>query len=138
MRETIRPDVLDFAPAPADMLADVLAGLSRRPKRLPSRYLYDAAGADLFERICELDEYDLARTETAILAGAAQEIAGRIGPRALLFEPGSGAGHKIRLLLAALDHLFEDLPERNDLRVLHRLASRSRLFHQLLVHGSRL
>ena len=47
--------------------ADVLAGLSQRQKTLPSRWLYDQRGSELFEEITGLDEYYLTRTETAIL-----------------------------------------------------------------------
>ncbi|MGH7135255.1 MAG: L-histidine N(alpha)-methyltransferase, partial [Pirellulales bacterium] len=36
---------------------DVLRGLSRRPKSLPSMYFYDEMGSHLFQRITELDEY---------------------------------------------------------------------------------
>lgn len=85
------------------MLADVLRGLSQRQKRLPTRYLYDERGARLFERICELDEYYLTRTEMNILRCTLPEIAALLGPRTLVFEPGSGAGEKIRLLLGGLD-----------------------------------
>ncbi len=37
--------------------ADVLAGLSQRQKTLPSRWLYDQRGSELFEEITGLDEY---------------------------------------------------------------------------------
>ncbi|HJY18760.1 MAG TPA: L-histidine N(alpha)-methyltransferase, partial [Xanthobacteraceae bacterium] len=37
--------------------ADILAGLSAKPKRLPPKYFYDAAGSALFERITQLPEY---------------------------------------------------------------------------------
>ena len=47
--------------------ADVLAGLSQPGKTLPSRWLYDQRGSELFEEITRLDEYYLTRTETAIL-----------------------------------------------------------------------
>ena len=43
----------------------VLAGLSRQPRAIPSRFLYDARGSGLFDRICELPEYYVTRTETA-------------------------------------------------------------------------
>lgn len=97
------PALVDRAPATEQMAADVLAGLARRPKQLPSRYLYDRRGAELFERICELDEYYLTRTEMGILERAMGEIAERVGPRALVFEPGSGASLKTRLLLRGLE-----------------------------------
>lgn len=83
--------------------ADVLRGLARRPRRIPSKYFYDARGSELFERICEQAEYYLTRTELAILETHVADIAAAIGPRALLVEYGSGAGIKTRLLLDALE-----------------------------------
>jgi hypothetical protein len=43
------------------MLRDVFLGLSGRQKSLPSKYLYDAIGSELFEIICNLPEYYPAR-----------------------------------------------------------------------------
>ena len=82
---------------------DVLAGLRATPKTLPPKLFYDDAGAALFERICELPEYYLTRAELEILEACAPELARHLGPRAVLVEYGSGAGMKVRLLLAALD-----------------------------------
>jgi L-histidine N-alpha-methyltransferase len=84
--------------------ADVLAGLSRPRKRLPAKYFYDAAGSGLFDRITELPEYYLTRTETGILREHAAAMAGRCGPRCLLIELGAGSLTKVRLLLDWLDH----------------------------------
>ena len=100
---TKEPDVQDHAQL-GRMRRDVLDGLSRSPKQLPSKYLYDARGAELFERICALPEYYLTRSETAILHAHAGDIADRVGPQALIIEPGSGNGEKTRLLLK---HLHE-------------------------------
>jgi len=96
------PQVHDLAPETEQMRRDVLAGLGRTPKRFPSQYLYDDRGARLFEQICELDEYYLTRTERAIMAENAADIRRCLGPRALLIEPGSGAGDKARALLASM------------------------------------
>lgn len=91
-------------PAPVDGFAvDVHRGLAQMPKRIASKYFYDARGSALFERICEQPEYYLTRTELAILQDNAAAIARAIGPRALLVEYGSGAGIKTRLLLDAMD-----------------------------------
>ncbi|WP_424283605.1 L-histidine N(alpha)-methyltransferase [Dokdonella sp.] len=81
----------------------MLHGLAQTPKRIPSKYFYDARGSQLFEEICAQPEYYLTRTELAILEENAAAIASAIGPRALLVEYGSGAGIKTRLLLDALD-----------------------------------
>lgn len=82
---------------------DVLAGLRLRPKRLPCRLLYDAAGAELFERITALDDYYPTRTELRLLDDQLPVIAWEIGPSARIIEPGSGAGIKTRRLLRALE-----------------------------------
>jgi L-histidine Nalpha-methyltransferase len=100
-RATASAPSVDAASAP--IAADVLGGLLATPKTLPPKLFYDARGAALFERICELDEYYLTRTELSILRRVAPEIARLAGPRCALVEYGSGAGVKIRLLLDALD-----------------------------------
>ena len=82
--------------------SDVIAGLARNDKHLPSKYFYDAHGAQLFEQICELPEYYPTRTEIAILRSHLPEIAASLGPRRWVVEPGSGSGLKTRLLLEAL------------------------------------
>ncbi|QJW95529.1 L-histidine N(alpha)-methyltransferase [Frigoriglobus tundricola] len=84
-------------------LADILTGLSRPQKRLPSKYFYDAAGSRLFDRITELPEYYPTRTELAIVTAHAAAMADRCGPRCLLIELGAGSLVKVRLLLDRLD-----------------------------------
>lgn len=92
------------ADAPARTVRDLaLAGLLADPKTLPPALFYDAAGARLFEQICELPEYYVTRTEVAILAAHAGEIAELAGPGAALVEYGSGAGVKVRHLLDQLE-----------------------------------
>ncbi|MGE0259917.1 MAG: L-histidine N(alpha)-methyltransferase, partial [Alphaproteobacteria bacterium] len=59
-------------------------------------------GSALFERICQVPEYYLTRTEIAILERYAGDIAERIGPHCRLVELGSGASVKVRILLRAL------------------------------------
>ena len=90
------------AAAAARFRIDVLAGLGGARKTLPCKYLYDERGSSLFERICELDEYYPTRTELAILAAHAGDMADRLGARCLLVEYGSGSGRKTRLLLDRL------------------------------------
>ncbi len=87
---------------------DVIAGLSATRKTLPSRWLYDDRGSELFERITALEEYYPTRTETAILRRHAAELAQLCGPGASLLEYGAGAGIKTEILLGALHapHLY--------------------------------
>lgn len=87
----------------SDFRDDVLVGLALPQKTIPSKHLYDDRGAELFDRICELDEYYPTRTELAIMERSAADLARLIGPRAMVVEPGSGAGIKTRLLLDALE-----------------------------------
>ena len=83
----------------ADELA---AGLQARPRAVAPKWFYDAAGSDLFERICELPEYYPTRTEFALLDRHAEAMAGLIGPGAEIVEFGAGASRKVRVLLDAL------------------------------------
>jgi L-histidine Nalpha-methyltransferase len=85
----------------AALRRDVLAGLTAAPKSLPPWLLYDPAGSALFDKITELPEYYPARTERAILAAHAGEIAAASRARVLV-ELGSGSSDKTRLLLDAL------------------------------------
>jgi dimethylhistidine N-methyltransferase len=101
-RTAARPHALT-RPSPLDEFrADVLAGLRRRPRELPCKYFYDARGSELFDRICELPEYYLTRTELAIMRRHAGEMADALGPGCLLVEYGSGSGLKTPLLLERL------------------------------------
>ncbi len=114
---------LDFAPREESFRDVALAGLTRHRKAIPCRFLYDARGSELFERICELPEYYVTRAETALLAERASEIAARVGPRARLIEFGSGASTKVRLLLSALDQLSSYVPIDISGSMLHQAAS---------------
>jgi L-histidine Nalpha-methyltransferase len=46
---------------------DVLDGLTRPFKEIAPKHFYDARGAELFDRICELEEYYPTRAEREIL-----------------------------------------------------------------------
>src|SRR5436305_6515200 len=80
---------------------DVLDGRPRPLKELPPRHFYDARGSELFDAICELPEYYPTRTERAILASCADEIAELTGAGELV-ELGSGSADKTRVLLTAM------------------------------------
>jgi L-histidine Nalpha-methyltransferase len=82
--------------------ADVVAGLTRLEKAIPPKYFYDMTGAALFDKICDLPEYYLTRTEVEILAAHAGELAELLGPDVTLVELGSGSSLKTGLLLDAL------------------------------------
>lgn len=89
-------------PCASPLARDVLEGLSRPQKAIPSRWLYDRRGSQLFEEITQLEEYYPTRTETAIFKAHAGEIAEALGPGAVLVEYGAGALVKTRILLDAM------------------------------------
>lgn len=93
---------IDLAPRAASVRQEVLDGLSTLPKSLPPKLFYDARGAELFRRICATPAYYPTRTEAAILASAAAEIAAAVGLGAVVTEPGAGEMRKIRILLPHL------------------------------------
>lgn len=101
---------LDWVPAANEFAEAVIDGLSSCPKTLPCRYFYDARGSELFEAITDLPEYYPTRTETAILAAHASDIADRIPDGAILVEFGSGSSRKTELLLAEMLDLAAYVP----------------------------
>ncbi len=84
------------------MAADVLRGLTDRPKWLPPKYFYDEEGSRLFDEITRLPEYYLTRAEEALLAALAPVLMRDLQPRDLV-ELGAGSLAKPRRLLAARD-----------------------------------
>jgi L-histidine Nalpha-methyltransferase len=80
---------------------DVLDGLTKPFKELPPKHFYDARGAELFDRICDLPEYYPTRAERSILERDAAELAALTGAVELV-ELGSGTAAKTRVLLDAL------------------------------------
>jgi L-histidine Nalpha-methyltransferase len=79
---------------------DVLHGLSEKPKRLPSRWIYDDEGSRLFSRICELQEYYPTRCEAEILAQHTPAILSQAGNLPLdIVDLGAGDGRKSGIVL---------------------------------------
>jgi dimethylhistidine N-methyltransferase len=89
---------------------DVVSGLTARPKRLPPKYFYDEAGAQLFEEITALPEYYPTRCELAILRERAADIARFFPEGSALVEFGSGSSRKVRILLAAAPTIAAYVP----------------------------
>lgn len=79
---------------------DILEGLRRIPKRLPSKYFYDETGDRLFQQIMHLPEYYLTRCETEILETHKDALLQAIVDRPFdLVELGAGDGLKTKILL---------------------------------------
>ena len=85
----------------ATLEADARAGLTASPKCLSPIWFYDERGSALFDEITRLPEYYPTRSERALLAAHATEIAALAGADTLV-ELGSGTSDKTRLLLDAL------------------------------------
>jgi L-histidine N-alpha-methyltransferase len=100
-QETITIDSYLHEGQERSLADDVLDGLTRPFKELPPKHFYDARGAELFDRICELPEYYPTRTERSILQAYAEQLA-RSTAAAELVELGSGTAAKTRVLLDAL------------------------------------
>jgi L-histidine N-alpha-methyltransferase len=102
---TLRYNVMPLTPAlrvDPQFESDVLDGLDDDQKHIPSIWLYDRRGSELFEEITEVAEYYPTRTETRLLAGLAPELESEIGGVHSLVEIGSGSSRKTRLLLAVV------------------------------------
>jgi uncharacterized SAM-dependent methyltransferase len=95
--------VLNREPASSDFLSEVITGLSSQPRTLPCKFFYDDRGAALFQKICELPEYYITRSELQILRLHGDTIASVLGEQIELIGLGTGAGTKTRILLAELE-----------------------------------
>jgi L-histidine N-alpha-methyltransferase len=78
---------------------DVLAGLAAPIRAIPSRWLYDRRGSELFEEITRLPEYYLTRTETPLLEAHSGEVGALVGSGSAIVEFGSGSSMKTRILI---------------------------------------
>jgi dimethylhistidine N-methyltransferase len=123
----------------SQFLDDVLVGLAMSPKRIPSKYLYDRRGSELFDQICELPEYYPTRTELKITRHYARQIAAQIGPRAMLVELGSGSSVKTRIVLNHLQEPVAYVPVDISYEHLYHAARQLSLIYPRLtilpVHG---
>src|SRR4051812_32693115 len=94
--------LLQIERAKQGFFEEIIRGLSAQPRKLPCKFFYDEQGAKLFQKICELPEYYITRTELQILRIHGAEIAERLGPQIELIGLGTGAGTKTRILLDEL------------------------------------
>ncbi len=118
-----------------DSLEEVLQGLSLHQKALPSRFLYDEAGSELFERITELPEYYVTRTETALLESCGPAISETVPAGAAVVEFGPGSSRKTELLLETLDHPLAYIPIEISTAALFPAARRiKQRFPRIFVH----
>ncbi len=93
----------DLEPPANDFLQDALCGLSAAPKTMSPKYFYDQKGSQLFDAICDTQEYYVTRTEIDLLQSLIPTLNKLAGPGADIVEYGSGASVKVRTLLEGLD-----------------------------------
>lgn len=94
---------LDCFPKDESLRSYAVKGLSKHPKEIASKFLYDQRGSELFDQICQQPEYYQTDSELEILGEYANAIVGIDSEPLLLFELGSGHSRKVR-------HLLEHLP----------------------------
>ena len=89
--------------AESKALEELRRHLSRTPREIPCKYLYDDRGSQLFEQITRLSEYFPTRTERALLEARAAAIIEGAGGASVtdMVELGSGAASKTVCLLDA-------------------------------------
>jgi L-histidine N-alpha-methyltransferase len=85
----------------AQLRREAREGLASIPKELRSRWVWDARGSALYDRIMNLPEYYLPAAERALLEEHAGDVARAARPRTVV-ELGSGSSVKTRILLDAL------------------------------------
>lgn len=97
----MKPQLIQLYQAdPAAIRAELLAGLAAPVAAIAPKYLYDALGARLFAAITELPEYYPTRTEAAIFAARADEMAQCLPPFESLVDLGAGNCEKAARLFA--------------------------------------
>ena len=109
------------------MLEEVITGLSKEQKTLPSKFFYDEKGSKLFDDITELEEYYPTRTERKILEENVSEIAEYLGEKVLLIEPGSGSSSKTKILLGNMDNICCYIPMDISGDYLYKVAEQLRI-----------
>jgi dimethylhistidine N-methyltransferase len=97
-----------LSPAPTNGATDSFAqamidGLTRKPKQTSPKWFYDARGSALFEQITALPEYELTRTEIALLNRHLPEMVAGLASGQVVVELGSGSSRKTPMLLRALN-----------------------------------
>jgi len=82
-----------------DPALSIMRTLWDQPRWLEAYHLYDDRGSELFEKICELPEYYLTRTENALLEQDAAKIIAAAPVRCIV-ELGAGSAKKTTHLLS--------------------------------------
>jgi dimethylhistidine N-methyltransferase len=128
------PPPIDQREADSGLQSEILLGLTREKKTLPSKLLYDATGSELFQRITELPEYYLTRTEKKLLGARAADIVASVPHeggrgRALVEFGASNESKAVSLLDAAESHFSAYLAIDISPSVLGPIRTRMQVSH---------
>lgn len=110
MSDESQLELTDFSVETNVFRREVVAGLRGKQKTLPSKYLYDKRGSEIFDAICDAKDYYPTRTEIGIMKSSAPEMAQAIGPGVAVIEYGSGSSLKTPLLLEPLENPTAYIP----------------------------
>ena len=84
---------------------ELSSSLNKKQKSINPKFFYDKKGSQLFEQICKLPEYYLARTEISILTQLYEKLPPHLNGDFRLVELGSGSSKKTRTLISILERL---------------------------------
>jgi len=89
---------------------EVLEGLCKSPKTLPSKYFYDDEGSRIFQEIMDMPEYYLPAAEMEIIHHHSPVISQKITGKELdVIELGAGDGRKIGFFLKTISQSVDCL-----------------------------
>ena len=83
---------------------DLISGLSKKKKIIPSKYHYDYQGSKYFEKITKQKEYYPTRKEKEILKKISKKLSKMFNGNLSFCEIGSGATDKIRILMNLIEN----------------------------------
>ena len=83
-------------------LEEVNLGLSKKNKKLSSKWFYDFYVSKLFEQITKLEEYYPTRTERKILKDNKIEISNQIGKSTVIIKTSAGEIKNITIFIRQL------------------------------------
>ncbi len=99
-----------YTDTPNLLQLEAIEGLTQSQKTLPAKYFYDTKGSQLFDQICELDDYYPYRTEMALLPRIAKDLSTILSEPCHVVEFGAGALTKIRILLKHIKQIDSFTP----------------------------
>ena len=126
-------------PSSKETVAEIIKGITSKPRYIPTRFFYDGTGSALFEKITGLPEYYPTRTEKGILKENAAVIARDLADTDIV-ELGSGDCSKISILFDVIP------PERRRTicyipvdvsrsAILESAETLSRKYPEISIHG---